>query len=235
MHARKPRPVRPCRRRRRGARDPRRPTLRPDERGEPRERVIPHPPRERAAGTLFTIGHGHRRHDMPRPRATSPRSRSVRSRVPGIVSDGVRLADLLAGLSLISDHGLGLPDDAVRSCLVATALVGSWICPRGGRRRLLRLPVRAHRVPGIRARESPGLGRRCGREPGGAADELRRSEGAVHRVSADAPAGRGGLGASAGHCPPVHEGTGVPEAVRDGLVRGRRPDRPPAGPPARSS
>jgi HD-GYP domain-containing protein (c-di-GMP phosphodiesterase class II) len=39
------------------------------------------------------------------------------------VSDGVRLADLLAGLSLISDHGLGLPpDDAVRSCLVATAL-----------------------------------------------------------------------------------------------------------------
>jgi HD-GYP domain-containing protein (c-di-GMP phosphodiesterase class II) len=39
------------------------------------------------------------------------------------VKDGVRLADLLAGLSLISDHGLGLPpDDAVRSCLVATAL-----------------------------------------------------------------------------------------------------------------
>jgi HD-GYP domain-containing protein (c-di-GMP phosphodiesterase class II) len=39
------------------------------------------------------------------------------------VDDGVRLADLLAGLSLISDHGLGLPpDDAVRSCLVATAL-----------------------------------------------------------------------------------------------------------------
>ena len=39
------------------------------------------------------------------------------------MSDGVRLADLLAGLSLISDHGLGLPpDDAVRSCLVATAL-----------------------------------------------------------------------------------------------------------------
>jgi HD-GYP domain-containing protein (c-di-GMP phosphodiesterase class II) len=39
------------------------------------------------------------------------------------VSDGVRLADLVAGLCLISDHGLGLPpDDAVRSCLVATAL-----------------------------------------------------------------------------------------------------------------
>jgi HD-GYP domain-containing protein (c-di-GMP phosphodiesterase class II) len=39
------------------------------------------------------------------------------------VDDRVRLADLLAGLSLISDHGLGLPpDDAVRSCLVATAL-----------------------------------------------------------------------------------------------------------------
>lgn len=39
------------------------------------------------------------------------------------MNDGVRLADLLAGLSLISDHGLGLPpDDAVRSCLVATAL-----------------------------------------------------------------------------------------------------------------
>ena len=37
--------------------------------------------------------------------------------------DGVRLADLLAGLSLISDHELGLPpDDAVRSCLVGTAL-----------------------------------------------------------------------------------------------------------------
>jgi HD-GYP domain-containing protein (c-di-GMP phosphodiesterase class II) len=39
------------------------------------------------------------------------------------MKDGVRLADVLAGLSLISDHGLGLPpDDAVRSCLVATAL-----------------------------------------------------------------------------------------------------------------
>jgi len=39
------------------------------------------------------------------------------------VSDGVRLADLLAGLSVVSDHGLGLPpDDAVRSCLVSTAL-----------------------------------------------------------------------------------------------------------------
>jgi len=39
------------------------------------------------------------------------------------VNDGVRLADLLAGLSLISDHELGLPpDDAVRSCLVGTAL-----------------------------------------------------------------------------------------------------------------
>jgi HD-GYP domain-containing protein (c-di-GMP phosphodiesterase class II) len=39
------------------------------------------------------------------------------------VNEGVRLADLLAGISLISDHGLGLPpDDAVRSCLVATAL-----------------------------------------------------------------------------------------------------------------
>ena len=37
--------------------------------------------------------------------------------------DDVRLADLLAGLSLVQDHGLGLPpDDAVRSCLVATAL-----------------------------------------------------------------------------------------------------------------
>ena len=35
----------------------------------------------------------------------------------------MRLADLLAGLSLVQDHGLGLPpDDAVRSCLVATAL-----------------------------------------------------------------------------------------------------------------
>ena len=40
-----------------------------------------------------------------------------------MVNDGVRLADLLAGLSLISDHELGLPpDDAVRSCLVGTAL-----------------------------------------------------------------------------------------------------------------
>jgi len=39
------------------------------------------------------------------------------------VDEGIRLADVLAGLSLISDHGLGLPpDDAVRSCLVATAL-----------------------------------------------------------------------------------------------------------------
>jgi hypothetical protein len=48
------------------------------------------------------------------------------------VSDGVRLADLLAGLSLISDHGLGLPpDDAVRSCLVATALARKLDLPDG--------------------------------------------------------------------------------------------------------
>jgi hypothetical protein len=48
------------------------------------------------------------------------------------VSDGVRLADLLAGLSLISDHGLGLPpDDAVRSCLVATALARKLGLPDG--------------------------------------------------------------------------------------------------------
>lgn len=39
------------------------------------------------------------------------------------MDEGVRLADVLVGLSLISDHGLGLPpDDAVRSCVVATAL-----------------------------------------------------------------------------------------------------------------
>ena len=39
------------------------------------------------------------------------------------MSADARLADLLAGLSLISDLGMGLPpDDAVRSCLVATAL-----------------------------------------------------------------------------------------------------------------
>ena len=39
------------------------------------------------------------------------------------MDESVRLADLLVGLSLISDHGLGLPpDDAVRSCLVGTAL-----------------------------------------------------------------------------------------------------------------
>jgi HD-GYP domain-containing protein (c-di-GMP phosphodiesterase class II) len=39
------------------------------------------------------------------------------------VKGGLRLADLLAGLSLITDYELGVqPDDAVRSCLVATAL-----------------------------------------------------------------------------------------------------------------
>ena len=39
------------------------------------------------------------------------------------MDESVRLADLLVGLSLISDHGLGLPpDDAVRTCLVGTAL-----------------------------------------------------------------------------------------------------------------
>jgi HD-GYP domain-containing protein (c-di-GMP phosphodiesterase class II) len=39
------------------------------------------------------------------------------------LNDDVRLADLLAGLSLISDMGLGLPpENAVRSCLVGTAL-----------------------------------------------------------------------------------------------------------------
>jgi hypothetical protein len=36
---------------------------------------------------------------------------------------GLRLADLLAGVSLASDLGLGLPpEDAVRSCLVGIAL-----------------------------------------------------------------------------------------------------------------
>ena len=39
------------------------------------------------------------------------------------MNDDVRLADLLAGLSLISDMGLGLPpENAMRSCLVGTAL-----------------------------------------------------------------------------------------------------------------
>ena len=39
------------------------------------------------------------------------------------MSDNVRLADLLAGLSLVSDMGLGLPpENAMRSCLVGTAL-----------------------------------------------------------------------------------------------------------------
>jgi len=39
------------------------------------------------------------------------------------LSDDVRLADLLAGLSLVSDMGLGLPpENAMRSCLVGTAL-----------------------------------------------------------------------------------------------------------------
>jgi HD-GYP domain-containing protein (c-di-GMP phosphodiesterase class II) len=48
------------------------------------------------------------------------------------VKGGVRLADLLAGLSLISDHELGLrPDDAVRSCVVATALARKLDLPAG--------------------------------------------------------------------------------------------------------
>lgn len=39
------------------------------------------------------------------------------------MNDGVRLADLLAPMSLISDMGLGLPaEDAMRSCLLGTAL-----------------------------------------------------------------------------------------------------------------
>jgi HD-GYP domain-containing protein (c-di-GMP phosphodiesterase class II) len=39
------------------------------------------------------------------------------------MEDRVRLADLLAGLSLVSDLGLGLqPDDAVRACLIAVGL-----------------------------------------------------------------------------------------------------------------
>jgi HD-GYP domain-containing protein (c-di-GMP phosphodiesterase class II) len=39
------------------------------------------------------------------------------------LNDGVRLADLLAGLSLVSDLGLGLPpEDAMRSCAVGAAL-----------------------------------------------------------------------------------------------------------------
>jgi HD-GYP domain-containing protein (c-di-GMP phosphodiesterase class II) len=39
------------------------------------------------------------------------------------LNDGVRLADLLAGLSLVSDLGLGLPpEDAMRSCAIGAAL-----------------------------------------------------------------------------------------------------------------
>jgi HD-GYP domain-containing protein (c-di-GMP phosphodiesterase class II) len=39
------------------------------------------------------------------------------------LNDGVRLADLLAGLSLVSDLGLGLPpESAMRSCLIGAAL-----------------------------------------------------------------------------------------------------------------
>ena len=39
------------------------------------------------------------------------------------MNDNVRLADLLAGLSLISDLGLGLPpENAMRSCIIGTAL-----------------------------------------------------------------------------------------------------------------
>jgi HD-GYP domain-containing protein (c-di-GMP phosphodiesterase class II) len=39
------------------------------------------------------------------------------------MNDGVRLADLLSGLSFVSDMGLGLPpEDALRCCLVGTAL-----------------------------------------------------------------------------------------------------------------
>ena len=40
------------------------------------------------------------------------------------LNDGFRLADLLSGLSFVSDMGLGLPpEDAMRCCLVGTALV----------------------------------------------------------------------------------------------------------------
>ena len=39
------------------------------------------------------------------------------------MNDGFRLADLLSGLSFVSDMGLGLPpEDAMRCCLVGTAL-----------------------------------------------------------------------------------------------------------------
>jgi hypothetical protein len=56
------------------------------------------------------------------------------------LNERVRLADLLAGLSLVSDLGLGLPpEDAMRSCLVGTALARKpdrpaprWEKPEGG-------------------------------------------------------------------------------------------------------
>jgi HD-GYP domain-containing protein (c-di-GMP phosphodiesterase class II) len=71
------------------------------------------------ARAMHFVGCGSQRHQSP----TKAQHVGPALMVPVIVKGGVRLADLLAGLSLISDHELGLsPDDAVRSCLVATAL-----------------------------------------------------------------------------------------------------------------
>ena len=120
----------------------------------------------------------------------------------------VRLADLLAGLSLISDHELGLPpDDAVRSCLVGTGLARTLESPRPrGRGCVLRLAAPARRLHGIRARDLPRMGRRSSGEPGGAENELRPTERARHGVPADASPRRRRLGASAGRRTVPHAG-----------------------------
>jgi hypothetical protein len=100
------------------------------------------------------------------------------------VDGGVRLADVLAGLSRISDHGLGLPpDDAVRSCLVATALARKLGLHDAGVAAVFYDALFEHIGCLGYAHETYLVwGDDVAANRGGAADQLRRPEGAVHGV-----------------------------------------------------
>ena len=48
------------------------------------------------------------------------------------MSEGLRLADLLSGLSIVSDLGYGLPiETALRSCLIGTTVARQMDLPNG--------------------------------------------------------------------------------------------------------
>ena len=93
----------------------------------------------------------------------SPPGRSARMGSPrqdGVVNARLRLADLLAGLSVTSSLGFGLPPEhAMHACLIGTALAREMgLDEGGGRRRLLRDATAARRLHRARPRVRGDVG-----------------------------------------------------------------------------